>query len=142
MTLRAELVTPEGEIWSGDAERVIAKTLDGDIGVLTGRAPVLGILAQGSLVRILPSSEEDRPDPVEVVAAVSGGFFSVADNEVSVLARQAQLASGVDMQATRASLEQAQLAADASGGTDDGALEDVRYLQALLAASGSTGGPA
>ena len=53
MTLHVTLVVPEGEIWAGPADRVIAKTLDGDIGVLTGHTPVLGILAQGSLVRIL-----------------------------------------------------------------------------------------
>ena len=39
MTLRVELVVPDGEIWSGRARMVIAKTLDGDIGVLTGHRP-------------------------------------------------------------------------------------------------------
>ena len=41
-------------MWAGPAEMVIAKTLDGDIGVLTGHTPVLGILAEGSVVRIRP----------------------------------------------------------------------------------------
>ncbi len=59
MTLRVELVVPEGEIWSGRADMVIAKTLDGDIGVLTGHTPVLGILAEGSLVRIRPEGGKD-----------------------------------------------------------------------------------
>ncbi|MGN6679204.1 MAG: F0F1 ATP synthase subunit epsilon, partial [Streptosporangiaceae bacterium] len=36
------LVVPEGQVWAGNAERVVAKTLDGDIGVLTGHTPVLG----------------------------------------------------------------------------------------------------
>ena len=53
MTLHVELVAPDGEIWSGRARMVIAKTLDGDVGVLTGHSPVLGILAEGSLIRIL-----------------------------------------------------------------------------------------
>ena len=48
------LVAPEGEVWTGKAQQVIAKTLDGDIGILTGHTPVLGILAEGSLVRIFP----------------------------------------------------------------------------------------
>ena len=60
MTLRVELVAPDGEIWSGRARMVIAKTLDGDLGVLTGHSPVLGILAEGSLVRILdPEAGEE-----------------------------------------------------------------------------------
>ena len=39
---------------------VIAKTLDGDIGVLTGHTPVLGILAEGSVVRIMPEGGRER----------------------------------------------------------------------------------
>lgn len=140
MTLHAELVTPEGEIWSGDADRVIAKTLDGDIGVLTGHAPVLGILVQGSVVRILPENEGQDRAADWVTAAVSGGFFSVADNRVSILARQAQLGNVVDQQATRATLDQALQDAEASG--EDGESADVRYLRALLTASGDTAGSA
>ena len=58
MTVRVELVVPDGEIWSGRARMVIAKTLDGDLGILTGHPPVLGILAEGSLVRILDAEDE------------------------------------------------------------------------------------
>jgi F-type H+-transporting ATPase subunit epsilon len=136
MTLHAELVTPEGAIWSGEAGMVIAKTLDGDIGVMTGHSPVIGILTEGSLVRIFPN----YPDTAGlVVAAVSGGFFSVADNRASILARQAQLGGTVDQPATRAALEDA-LQAPEGPGEDGGEPADVRYLRALLAASGDTAG--
>ena len=101
MTLRVELVVPEGEIWAGSAQMVIAKTLDGDIGVLTGHTPVLGILAEGSLVRIMPEGAADAAVGAEVVAAVNGGFFSVADDRVSILAREAQLGEEVDARAAR-----------------------------------------
>ena len=77
---------------------MIAKTLDGDIGVLTGHTPVLGILAEGSVVRILP---EDGQGDGEVIAAIGGGFFSVADDRVSILARQAQLGRDVDRRLPR-----------------------------------------
>ena len=140
MTLRTELVTPEGAIWSGAADRVIAKTLDGDIGVLTGHAPVLGILVEGSVVRILPENEGQDRGADWVTAAVSGGFFSVADNRVSILARQAQLGDVVDQQATRATLDQALQDSEASG--EDGESADVRYLRALLTASGDIAGSA
>jgi hypothetical protein len=50
VTLQVELAVPEGGLWAGPAGLVIAKTLDGDIGVLTGHSPVLGILAGGSPV--------------------------------------------------------------------------------------------
>ena len=142
MTLRVELVVPEGEIWAGRAEMVIAKTLDGDIGVLTGHTPVLGILAEGSLVRIRPESGPDAAagdggagDGGEVVAAVNGGFFSVADDRVSILAREAQLGGEVDTRAARAALDEAAQRAEASaaGGEEPA---DVRYFRALLRAAG------
>ena len=95
MTLQVALVIPDRELWSGEARTVIAKTTEGDIGVLTGHAPVFGILAEGSLVEIL--TEESS-----VKAAVSGGFLSVADDQVSILAAQAQLGQDVDVAVTRA----------------------------------------
>ena len=50
-SLRSGIVAPDGEIWSGRARMVIAKTLDGDLGVLTGHSPVLGILAEEGVLR-------------------------------------------------------------------------------------------
>jgi len=137
VTLRVELVVPEGEVWAGQAGLVIAKTLDGDIGVLTGHTPVLGILAQASLVRIRPESGSGGSDAGggDVVAAVNGGFFSVADDRVSILARQAQLGSEVDTSAARASLDEALQQAEASGSGSEEP-EDVRYYRALLRAAG------
>jgi F-type H+-transporting ATPase subunit epsilon len=150
MTLQVMLAVPEGELWSGPAGLVIAKTLDGDIGVLTGRAPVLGILAECSVVRILPgygsagqgSDGQDAGDhdgerpAAEVVAAVTGGFFSVADDRVSILARQAQLGTQVDQTAARAALDEALEAAAATGAGEGEEPADVQYLRALLRAAG------
>jgi F-type H+-transporting ATPase subunit epsilon len=129
VTLRVELVVPEGEIWAGTAERVIAKTLDGDVGILSGHTPVLGILAVGSLVRILPDGEEGTSRE-EVVAAVAGGFLSVADDQVSVLARQAQLGTDVDRAAAQSALD----AAQETPGAEES--DEVRYAQAVLRAAG------
>lgn len=133
MTLRVELVAPDGEIWSGNARMVIAKTLDGDIGVLTGHPPVLGILAEGSLVRIV-DPEESAGESREVLAAVSSGFFSVADDRVSILSREAQLGSDVDAAAVRAQLDAA-LEAAGPAGTEEEPTE-VKYSRALLRAAG------
>jgi F-type H+-transporting ATPase subunit epsilon len=133
VTLQVQFVVPEGEIWSGPADMVIAKTLDGDIGVLTGHTPVLGILAEGSVVTIKPEGAADGG--LDVVAAVNGGFFSVADNRVSILAQQAQLGGEVDTRAARAALEGAlQDAQSPAGGAE--APADVRYYRALLRAAG------
>lgn len=133
MTLRVELVAPDGEIWSGNARMVIAKTLDGDLGVLTGHPPVLGILAEGSLIRILDpedAGEEDR----EVLAAVRSGFLSVADDRVSILSRQAQLGMRVDTAAVKAELDAAVEAAGPTAPEDEPT--EVKYSRALLRAAG------
>jgi F-type H+-transporting ATPase subunit epsilon len=130
MTLHVELVQPEGEIWAGEAEMVIARTLDGEIGLLTDHAPVIGILAEGSTVQIRPQA-----GGADVMAAVTGGFVSMADNRVSILARQAELGGDVDVAAARAGLDQAlQAAGPAAGGPEEPA--DVRYYRALLQAAG------
>ena len=87
---------PDGEIWSGRARMVIAKTLDGDLGILAAHPSVLGLLVEGSLVRILDPEQgpDDAAGPAgEVRAAVSSGFLSVHDDRVSILAREAELGS-------------------------------------------------
>ena len=136
MTLHVELVVPEGEVWSGDAQRVIAKTLDGDIGLLAGHAPVLGILAEGSLVRILPEGGQSGTG-TEVVAAVGGGFLAITDDRVSILARQAELGERVDKSAAQAVLDAGLREAEGGdSGRAGGETADVRYARALLRAAG------
>ena len=126
MTLRVALVIPDRELWSGEARTVIAKTTEGDIGVLTGHAPVFGILAEGSLVEILA-------DEGTVKAAVSGGFLSVADNQVSILAALAQLGQEIDTEEARRELAAA-LAEGVSGAEEPA---EVKYARALLRAAGA-----
>jgi len=125
VTLHAALVIPDRELWSGEARTVIAKTTEGDIGVLTGHSPVFGILAEASVVEILTEDAELR-------AAVSGGFLSVADDQVSILAAQAQLGGEVNVEEARRELAVA--LAEAAPGTEESAT--VRYVRARLRAAG------
>jgi F-type H+-transporting ATPase subunit epsilon len=123
--MRVALVVPDRELWAGEATTVIAKTTEGDIGVLTGHSPVFGALADGSLVRILTEDSS-------VTAAVSGGFLSVTDDRVSILAAEALLAEEVDIEVAREDLASA--LAEATGAEDSPA---VRYARARLRAAGS-----
>ncbi len=125
MTLRVALVVPDRELWSGEARTVIAKTTEGDIGVLTGHSPVFGILAEGSVAEILTEDSEVR-------AAISGGFLSVADDQVSILAAQAQLGGEVDIEEARRELASA--LAEGRAGVEDSPA--VRYARARLRAAG------
>jgi F-type H+-transporting ATPase subunit epsilon len=131
MTLHVELVVPDREIWSGSARMVVAKTLEGDLGVLTSHPPVLGILAEGSVVRILDpetAGSAEASASGELTAAVSSGFLSVADDRVSILARNAELGREVDTAAARAELE-----ASAEGGEEQA---EASYARARLRAAG------
>jgi F-type H+-transporting ATPase subunit epsilon len=117
---------PDRELWSGEARTVIAKTTEGDIGVLTGHSPVFGVLAEGSLVEIL----SDDAEPVR--AAVSGGFLSVADDRVSILAAQARLAQEVDREEARRELDA--VLAETDAGPEEPS--EAKYARALLRAAG------
>jgi F-type H+-transporting ATPase subunit epsilon len=126
VTLHVALVVPDRELWSGEADVVIAKTTEGDIGVLIGHSPVFGILAEGSIAEIIGYEDTVR-------AAVSGGFLSVADDQVSILAAQAQLAGEINVEQTRQELAAA--LAEAVPGAEDSPA--VRYAKARLRAAGS-----
>lgn len=134
MTLQVSLVVPDRELWSGEARTVIAKTTEGDIGVLTGHSPVFGILTEGSLVEILLPDGAEAAEPVR--AAVSGGFLSVADDKVSILAAQAQLSREVDTALTRQQLDEALAGQPAGQSSPDGEPADAKYARARLRAAG------
>jgi F-type H+-transporting ATPase subunit epsilon len=127
-----ELLMPDRSLWSGEAGMVIAKTIDGDIGILGGRAPVFGILSPGSLVRIQPEAGEESGE--EVRAAVRDGFLSVNNDRVSILTSVGLLADDVEVTAARADLD----AASAEAGSASAAEEsvEVRYARARLRAAG------
>lgn len=82
--LHVELVAVEQKVWSGEAEMVIARTTEGDLGVLPGHAPLLGQLAQPGTVRILRGDGESP-----LAWEVDGGFISVTSDGVTILAETA-----------------------------------------------------
>ena len=119
--LRVDLVSVEREIWSGSAREVLARTTEGELGILPGHTPLLGQLAEGGTVRVMLS------DGGELVAAVHGGFLSVTDEGVTVLAEIAELAGDIDTGRAQAALERAR-------GEDDAAA--VRRAEGRLLAAG------
>ncbi|MBC7375697.1 MAG: F0F1 ATP synthase subunit epsilon [Frankiales bacterium] len=120
--MHVELVSVEREIWAGEAREVIARTTEGELGILPGHAPLLGQLAEGGTVRVLLSGGG------ETVAAVHGGFLSVTEQGVTVLAEIAELAEDIDTGRAKAALERAR-------GEDDQAA--VKRAEGRLLAAGS-----
>jgi F-type H+-transporting ATPase subunit epsilon len=106
--LHVELVAVERRLWSGEATMVIARTTEGELGVLPGHAPLLGQLAGGGVVRIKQEGGE------ELVVAVHGGFLSVTEDGVSILAEIAEWADEIDVPRAQAALERAR-----AGAADD-----------------------
>ncbi len=98
MPIDVHLVTPDREVWSGSAETVVARGVDGEVGILNGHAPLLIHLAIGPL-RIL------RDGGPEIAAVVDGGFLHVTSGDegtrVDVMATGADLASEIDLDAIR-----------------------------------------
>ena len=98
--LHVELVAADRTVWSGEAEMVIARTTEGDVGVLRGHAPLLSLLTDAVV-------EISTADSGVVGAAVDGGFLSVANDRVSVLSPQALLPEEIDVDQARVELEEA-----------------------------------
>ena len=101
MTIRVELVSAERRVWSGEASIVLARTTDGDLGVMANHTPTFGVLVNG-VVTIRTEYEG------EVKAAVHGGFLSVSDNRVSILAEIAELGTEIDVNRAKDALARAQ----------------------------------
>ena len=77
--LKVELVSPEKKVWSGVAVSVSARTLEGGLGILTDHAPLLGVLVDGKVV--IKGTDGSVSE-----FNVNGGFLSVSNNRVSILA--------------------------------------------------------
>ena len=90
--LEVHLVTPEREVWVGEASIVVARAIDGDVGILPGHAPMVAALAVGAL---FIESGEGR-----TAYAVDGGFVHVVSlpdgTRVDVLAEHAERADEID----------------------------------------------
>jgi F-type H+-transporting ATPase subunit epsilon len=82
--LRVELVAADKAVWSGEAKMVIAKTVEGEIGLLAGHEPMLAILSSGE-VRITLT------DGDKLTANAEDGFLSVEHDVVTIVARHAEL---------------------------------------------------
>ena len=100
MPLDVAVVDPEKELWSGEADFVVARSEDGEIGILPGHAPFLGVL-KFSRLKVQAGSDV-------IIFAVHGGFIEVKDDRLSVLARSAEVASDIDVARARNQKAQAE----------------------------------
>jgi F-type H+-transporting ATPase subunit epsilon len=101
----AFLVTPEREVWAGEATMVVARGSEGEVGILAGHTPMLIQLAIGPLFI-------DPVDGDRIAAAIDGGFLHVVTSQgetrVDVLAEFAELKDEIDLERARLEREEAE----------------------------------
>jgi F-type H+-transporting ATPase subunit epsilon len=85
-TFQVDIVTPEAVIWSGEAEMLLARTTEGDIGILADHEPTMAALATGAVTI-------HHGDTV-TAAGLHGGFLQIYKNQVTLLTDSAQLTEG------------------------------------------------
>ena len=93
--MNVAIVAVDREIWSGEATFLFTRTTVGEIGVLPHHIPLVAQLVDDAMVRV----ERDGDDDLRV--AIEGGFLSVTEEGVSVLAESAQFASEIDESAAQ-----------------------------------------
>lgn len=108
--LHVELVAADRKVWSGEASLVVARTSSGDIGVMPGHQPLLGVLESGPVTIRTAGESGDST----VVAAVHGGFISFADDKLSLVAEIAELSDEIDAERAQRALDNAKSDADAA----------------------------
>ena len=84
-----DVVSPEATVWSGEATIVIARTTDGELGIMADHEPLMGALATGP-VEIEPESGE------RTTIGVHGGFIQVLNNQVTLITDRAQITEDHD----------------------------------------------
>ena len=121
--LTVSLVAADRVVWEGEATMVIARTTEGDVGILPNHAPLLSLMVDGVVDIRTPQGET-------WVAAVDAGFLSVADNRVSILSEHAEMSHEIDLEKARHDLERALAAGEDNGS----ATEAVRKAEARIRA--------
>lgn len=92
-----DVVSPEGTLWSGDAEFLVARTTEGEIGILAGHEPLMAALSAGPVLI-------DHDGDQRTTIAVHGGFMQVVENRVTLLTDRARITAGDRAEAIEESL--------------------------------------
>ena len=110
--MQVEVVSADRVVWSGTSPNIIAKTVEGDIGILPGHSPLLGVLEPSAVVIFTEDGGRE-------IIAVDGGFISVSQGRVSILSEYARLSGEVSVADAERELAQAQQVLDSGDYTDE-----------------------
>ncbi len=91
-TFLLEVISPESMVWSGQAEILITRTTEGEIGILADHEPTMAALSTGSSVITAEGGER-------ITLAIHGGFLQILKNQVTLLTDRAEIVDGDRAQA-------------------------------------------
>lgn len=100
-TIAVEIVTPERVVYRGDARIVVARGIEGDLGVLPNHIPMVTPL---KIAPVLVKKHEGADDTI----AVSGGMMEVRKDKITILAESAELADEIDVNRAQSAKERAE----------------------------------
>ena len=123
MTVHCDIVSAEGEIFSGLVEMVIAHGALGDLGITLGHAPLITSLKPGPIRLIKQGGEAE-------VFYISGGFLEVQPNMVKVLADTVQRAADLDEASAQEAVKAAEKALNEKGADFDYGAAAARLAEA------------
>ena len=123
MTVHCDIVSAEGEIFSGLVEMVIAHGSLGDLGIALGHAPLITELKPGPIRLIKQGGEAE-------VFYISGGYLEVQPNMVKVLADTVQRAGDLDEASAQEAVKAAEKALNEKGADFDYSAAAVRLAEA------------
>jgi F-type H+-transporting ATPase subunit epsilon len=135
MALSVKVITPDKTVWNDEVEEVILPSTTGQLGILSGHAPLLTALEIGVL-RVRPGKEWKA-------IALMGGFAEVENNEIKILVNGAELGDNIDLDTARSEYQAAQSRFDRVGDSNDRqekiqAENSMKKARARLQASGGT----
>jgi F-type H+-transporting ATPase subunit epsilon len=102
MTLTVRVISPDKTVWDASAEEVILPSTTGQLGILSGHAPLLSAL-DTAVMRVRPSRNQDW-----VAIALMGGFAEVENDEVTILVNAAERGDAINLEEARTAYNQAQ----------------------------------
>jgi F-type H+-transporting ATPase subunit epsilon len=117
MALKVRVITPDQTVMDDSVEELILPSSSGQVGILTGHAPLLTALETGVL-RVRTNDWEN--------IAITDGFAEVEENEVKVLVNAATKASDIDLEEARQAFESAKSGLDSVSSDDGKAYFDAR----------------
>ncbi len=121
MSLTVRVITPDKTVWYGEVQEVILPSTSGQLGILSGHAPLLSALDTG-VMRV-------RPDKEWKSIAVMGGFAEVEQDEIKVLVNSAEAGDNIDKETAQDEFKAAQTRLEEAG-RGDNPMEQIKATSA------------